>query len=220
MLPSKGALIYCGNEVELCGSKIALLEQIHTVTGEGVKYECKRVMVNLLIGQKLWTIFDRPIEISGSADGNMLTKSSKCVTGSAKLVDFTLVCPIAGKSLHVSSNNINNTVLTQSRDRCFPLKVTIRQESKTTMINFKDMHQFLADLTMANAEGRCKVFPHMLLFKISRCADHAAHQKCLKKGGACKVKSLFYFCCTTSSNECFIPNNMNCERFCSGKDNS
>ena len=175
MLPSKGTLIYHGNKVELNDSKIVPLEKIDTATGEGVKFEHKRTMINLLMTHKLWTITDRPTETSGSIDGNTLTKSSNCVTGHAKLVDFALVCPITGKALNVGSNDVNDATLTQSRDRCFPLKVMIGQESKATMENFKDAHQFLADLTTANAEGRRKAFPHTLPFKFSRCADHTAH---------------------------------------------
>ena len=183
MLPSKGAFIYHCNKAELCSSKIAPLEQIFTAMGEGIEFEHKRAMMNLLITHKLWTMTDGPTEMLGSVNGNTLTKSSNCITCGMKLVNFSLVYPIIGKAFHASNNNRNETILTQIRDRCFLLKVAIGQESKATMESFKDMNQFLACLTKENAQRICQVFPYMLPFKISRYAHHIAHRKCLKKGG-------------------------------------
>ena len=142
--------------------------------------------MNLLTSHNLWNITDQPIEISGAVDGNTLTKSVNCVTACMKLVDFALVCPMTGKAINVSSNDVNNSILTQSRDQCFPLKILIGQESKATMENFRDMHEFLSDLSSANTEGKCKVFPHMLPFRVSRCGDHVTHQKTSEKGGHVK----------------------------------
>ena len=80
------------------------------------------------------------------------------------------------------------------------------------------MCNFLNDLSKANDNGKYSVYLHMMLFKVSRCGDYVAHQKTLKRGGACKVKEYFYFCCTTSSVECYLPNDTNCVKYYSEKD--
>ena len=97
------------------------------------------------------------------------------------------------------------------------MKIIIGQESKSAMVNFEDLYEFLTDLCAADDNGKCKIFPHLLPFNISRCADHSAHQKATGKGGACKVKDLFCFACTCTSKECFIPNTIRCSRYCSNK---
>ena len=69
-------------------------------------------------------------------------KSINCVTAGIKLVDFALVCPITRKAINVSNNNVNNSILTQSRDQYFSLKIVIGQESKATLENFRNMYEF------------------------------------------------------------------------------
>ena len=58
----------------------------------------------------------------------------------------------------------------------------------------------------------------MMPFNVSGCGDNVARQKTLMKESACKVKNLFNFCYTTTSKECFLPNNIKCIIFFSYKD--
>ena len=99
------------------------------------------------------------------------------------MIDLGIVCPITGKVLNltIDINDVNNGMLAQSRDRCFPMKITVRQENKEGFINFKDFYEFLLDLTSADENGKNKVHLHMLLFNMSHCADYLAYQKATRK---------------------------------------
>lgn len=132
-LPSRGALMHCSRKVEYYGSQLAPSHVFHVPVGEGIKLEYRKTLKNLLKTHHLWEITDRPIEISGVLDGNTLITSVNCVTASIKLDDFGLLCPITGKMINVISNNVDNSVLTQSCDRCFPFKIVIGQASKDTI---------------------------------------------------------------------------------------
>lgn len=220
IIPSTGSLQYYAKKVEVLGNNICPFKMISTQFGEGIQFDYKSCMELLLRTHKIWDVTDRTIEISGSIDGNTITKSVNCITAGFKMIDLGIVCPITGKVLNltIDIDNVDNGILTQSRDRCFPMKITIGQENKEGFINFEDFYEFLIDLTSADVNGKNKVYPHMLPFSISRCADHSAHQKATRKGGACKVKKLFCFCCTTTSDECFVPNTTNCAKYCSNAD--
>ena len=81
-------------------------------------------------------ITNKSINILGFVNGNILTKSINYVTASIKLIYFTLVCPITEFILNISNQNTNNTVLTQSKDSCFLLKIITGKELKATIENF------------------------------------------------------------------------------------
>ena len=135
------------------------------------------------------------------------------------MIDIGVICPIIKKpiNINITADNTDNYTLTQSRDRCFPMKIIIGQESKSSMVNFEGLYNFFTDLCTEDDNGKCKIFPHLLPFNISRCADHSAHQKATGKGGACKVKELFCFACTCTSKECFVLNVIRCSRYYSDK---
>ena len=168
---------------------------------------------------RLWNITDRSIELSGAIDGNTLTKSVNYVTAGLKMIDYGTICPMSKKPINVCYNaeEVDGSILIQSRERCFPMKMIIGQESKESFHAFEDFYQFMTDLTTTENNSN-KLYPHLKAMKLSRCADMVAHQKALNRGGACKVKKLFCYCCPTLSEECMIPNRNKFEKHCLGRE--
>ena len=151
-------MVRCGNKVEQCGSSIAPLKSISTPSGEGFELHYKITLDDSLKAHKMLSVVERAIEMSGAFDGNTLTKSYNCVTAGIKMFDVGLIYPMTGKVINTSNINVDNNVLTQSRDRFFPLKITIRQESKATMENIRDLCQFLTDSSTENDNGNARFF--------------------------------------------------------------
>ena len=63
-----------------------------------------------------------------------------------------------------------------------------------------------------------RVCAHMKPMSVSRCANMVAHHKALNRRGAWKVKSLFCYCFPATSDECVLPNNASCEKYCQHRD--
>ena len=171
---------------------------------------------------QLWNIIDRGLDLSGAIDRNTLTKSINYVTASIKIIDYGTICPIRKKPINVyyNTSEVDSNILIQLRDWCFPLKMIIGQESKTAFLEFEDFYQFMTDLSTENDNGNNNLREHIQSMNISRCADMVAHQKALNRGGACKVKKLFCYCCPTTSDECVKSKDVPCEKFCQNWDSN
>ena len=103
------------------------------------------------------------------------------------MIDYGTLCPTSKKMINTCYNTeeVDGSILIQSREKCFPMKMIIGQESKESFHAFEDFYQFRTDLTTTENNSN-KLHPHLKVMKLSRCADMVVHQKALNRGGACK----------------------------------
>ena len=137
-------------KVEIVGNEIYSFQMILTQFREGIQFNY-RSCLKLLETNNLQNITDYSLELSGSIHGNTITKSYNYITTGFKMIDLDIICSIISKilNLNINMHNINNSILIQSQDRYFLMKITIGQENKEKFLNFKDFQNFLIDLTTA-----------------------------------------------------------------------
>lgn len=186
ILPARGSMQYYAKKVKAIGQQFCPYETFHCTSGEGFKFDYKKSLELLMKVHRLWDIQDRSIDLSGAIDGNTLTKSVNCITAGIKIIDYRTVCPISDKLINVCYNTeeVDGNILIESRDRCFLMKMIIRQESKEAFQEFEDFYGFMTDLTRQNEDGKNIVYEHLEPMNISKCADMVAHQKALNRGRA------------------------------------
>ena len=117
----------------------------------------------------LWNVTNRGLDLSGVIDGNTLTRSVNCATAGIKIIDYGTICHVSKKPINICYNNagVDSNILMQSRDRCFPMKMIVGQESKVAFSEFEDWYQFMTDLTLEDNDSN-DVYAHMKPMNISR----------------------------------------------------
>jgi hypothetical protein len=224
ILPSTASLKALARAMEKTADKYCPFEMIETESGEGYKFETKRTMQTLLSAHDLIEVAKRRnVEISESIDGTQLTKSVSTVIAGVKIIDVEAKCPVTGKLINLNPDAAgadSTSMLTQSRDRCFPMQMIIGRESKATFPIFGDLFSFMgkSSLDEENAQnniGRVNlVSDEYKLFRLSATADLVAHQKGLNKGGGYKTKHYFCPYCPAHSHTAHHPNHVPCDTWC------
>ena len=87
---------------------------IQIASGEGFQFDYFKTFETILKHHGLWNITNRPLSLSGSIDGNTLTKSYNCVTAGVKMIDIGVICPITKKliNINITAENTDNYALT------------------------------------------------------------------------------------------------------------
>ena len=128
-------------------------------------------------------------------DGATLTRSMGIVAAGVKLIDVSVVDPVSGEFCNIPTST---NCLIQSRERCFPLKITLAKDCSETYEVFSEFYQFMADLstdcsTEEDEKPKNKVYPESHPCQLSSTADMVGHNKATKKEVVLTLQNIFVY---------------------------
>ncbi len=137
---------------------------------------------------------ERSVELGLASDGAQLTHTISRVTAGLKFNDIGMCDPLTKCPLLLHEPDS----LVQSRNLCFPLRVVIAKDSKTTLNGFRNLY------CMFNS-GEVSDLLQCRPFKMSYPGDMKLQWGALDNGGAAKVKEQFCYICPCRSSTLHVP---------------
>jgi hypothetical protein len=170
---------------------------------DGVQFEYLAMLRFALQLYKLEDIAktDGGVMIAMTLDQADLSRNVSHVTAGLKIVDYRAIDPETKLPL-----GVGNSVTVQSRDVCIPFKIILSKDSGNVYEDeFKDFFDFFNSLQKEECYGYKS-------FSVASPQDVSSFWKCLKRGGAAKVKKEFCHCCSCESINICSPCKIKCER--------
>jgi hypothetical protein len=203
-LPSKSSIIRAARKVECNADQLCPFKMIGRTFdsnatgdfGEGIQFEVVKTLRTLLVSHGLLTqAKERSVELALTSDGAQLTHTISHIMAGVKLHDVGLCDPFTQHPMLLHSPY---DCLVQSRNRCFPLRVTLEKDSKTSMYGYNPLYGMFNSNFVSDAL-QC------LPFTMSYTGDMKAQWLLLDSGGAAKVKAQFCYICPCHSDFIHIP---------------
>jgi hypothetical protein len=142
-----------------------------------------------------------PVQLACTLDGADISRFVSHVTAGIKILDPRAIDPMTNLPIGLAGSK-----KVQSRDLCFPFKMILTRDTKSLyQEHFKDFFDFFSRL---NREGlpQLGIYPIM----VSSPQDMSSMWKALGRGGGCKVKTFFCYCCAMTSKESATQRKIKC----------
>jgi hypothetical protein len=137
-----------------------------------------------------------PVQIACTLDGADISRNVSHVTAGIKILDPRAINPISHLPI-----GMDGSKKVQSRELCFPFKMIFTRDTKSLYKEqFKDCFDFFGRL-------RDEGLPEMGIrpINVSSPQDMSSIWKAIGRGGGCKVKIYFCYCCATILKESATP---------------
>ncbi|KAI2505580.1 hypothetical protein MHU86_8822 [Fragilaria crotonensis] len=202
-LPSKSSILRAARKVEknadeLCPFKMigrAFEDDNDADFGEGFEFDVIKTTATLFNAFGLMSdAKERSVELGLASDGAQLTHTISHVTAGLKFNDIGMRDPSTKRPLLLHEPDS----LVQSRNLCFPLRVVIAKDSKTTLDGFRNLYR------MFNT-GEVSDLLQCRPFRMSYPGDMKLQWGALDNGGAAKVKEQFCYICPCRSSTLHVP---------------
>jgi hypothetical protein len=142
-----------------------------------------------------------PVQLACTLDGADISRFVSHVTAGIKILDPRAIDPISHLPI-----GLDGSKKVQSRDLCFPFKMILTRDTKTLYHeHFKDFFDFFSRL---NREGLPELGIQPIM--VSSPQDMSSMWKALGRGGGCKVKTFFCYCCAMTSKESATARKIKC----------
>jgi hypothetical protein len=210
-LTTKHYIQQAQNKVHAAAEKVIPFQEIPTPDLDGVAFKVgnaddfsKMLMFVLEMFQLDHIARDPtqpPVQLACTLDGADISRFVSHVTAGIKILDPRAIDPISHLPI-----GLDGSKKVQSRDLCFPFKMILTRDTKTLYHeHFKDFFDFFARL---NREGLPELGIQPIM--VSSPQDMSSMWKALGRGGGCKVKTFFCYCCAMTSKECATARKVRC----------
>ncbi len=163
--------------------------------GEGFEFDAIKVTGTLF---EAFGLMDeakrRPVELALTSDGAQLTNTLSHVAAGLKFNDIAMCDPTSKSPLLLHAPDS----LVQSRNLCFPLRIVIAKDNKTTLDGLRPLYNQFSNGEVATAL-ECQSF------RMSFPGDMKLQWGALDNGGAAKVKEQFCYICPCRSSTLHVP---------------
>ena len=215
-LPSKSTILRCARKLEAAAEELCpftmigrtfqeestpepepslMTDEDNSIVGEGFEFDTVKVTETLF---RAFGLMDeakqRSVELGLASDGAQLTNTVSHVAAGLKFNDVAMRDPTTKKPMLLHSPDS----LVQSRNLCFPLRIVIAKDSKSTLEGFRSLYNSFNAGDIAEAL-ECRPF------KMSFPGDMKLQWGALDEGGAAKVKEKFCYICPCRSSSIHIP---------------
>jgi hypothetical protein len=205
-LTTKYYLQTANSKVHAAAQGVIPFQEIPTMDLDGFAFDYSKILIFLLEMFQLDDIVrdptQAPVQLACTLDGADISKFVSHVTAGIKILDPRAIDPISHLPI-----GLQGSKKVQSRDLCFPFKMILTRDTKTLyQEQFKDFFDFFSRL---NQEGIPELGSNPIM--VSSPQDMSSMWKALGRGGGCKVKTYFCYCCAMTSKESATPRKISCQ---------
>jgi hypothetical protein len=143
-----------------------------------------------------------PVQIAATLDGADISRNVSHVTAGIKILDPRAIDPISHLPI-----GMDGSKKVQSRELCFPFKMILTRDTKSLyQEHFKDFFDFFGRLRDEGLPTH-GIRPMM----VSSPQDMSSIWKAIGRGGGCKNKTFFCYCCAATSKDSAKPRKIQCQ---------
>jgi hypothetical protein len=204
-LTTKYYLQQANTKVHSAAQLVIPFQEVPATDLDGFTFDFSKMLVFLLEMFQLDHIArdpsQPPVQLACTLDGADISKFVSHVTAGIKILDPRAIDPISHLPI-----GLEGSKKVQSRDLCFPFKMLLTRDTKTLYKeHFKDFFDFFSRL---NLEGIPELGNNPI--SVSSPQDMSSMWKALGRGGGCKVKTFFCYCCAVTSKDSATPRKTCC----------